>query len=128
MTPRSPPGGRFIRRHGRGGQTNHVERADEIDLDDTREMSEWLHALLTEYAFRRRNAGGADGAMDRPESLERALERTLHFVRTCHVGANEGGGAAKPFRVCAPFASLTSRITTRPPAGDDHFGGRAAEA
>src|SRR5438876_164894 len=66
-------GRRFIYRHRRRGEPDHVERADQIDLDDAREMREWLHALLAEYAFRGRNSGGADGAVDRPELLERAL-------------------------------------------------------
>ena len=66
--------------------------------------------------------------MDRPESLERALDRTLHFVRTCHVGADKGGGTAKPFRVCAPVRLVDVEDHNPAAAGDDHFSGCTAEA
>ena len=62
MTPRWPSSSGSVCGDRLGGQREHVEGADQVDLDTVAYSAEVVHALLAEDP-----RGGADaGAVDRP--------------------------------------------------------------
>ena len=78
MTPRSPPEFGSFCGHGRGCETDDVERADEIHADDPLEMRERLNAIFRQHPLGRRDAGGVDQAVHAAELGNRHIDRALH--------------------------------------------------
>ena len=77
MTPRSPSVAGFFFGDGRGGEADHVESADEIDVDGLCEGVEAMRAVAADDFFRRRDAGAVDQSVQMAEGLAREVDRGL---------------------------------------------------
>jgi hypothetical protein len=88
---------------------------------------EWLHTLLTKYAFRGSNAGGAHCAVQTAESMRRRVDRTLHVRRAGHISSNEFDGAAQAVRMRPSRRFVHVSDDDVAARGDDHFRYRRAE-
>ena len=78
--------------HGGGGEAQHVERADEVDVDDRPEGVQRERAAAADDAAGRRDAGAVDGDAQLAERRG-ALDRGLHLRLVAHVGGDEVGAA-----------------------------------
>ena len=75
--------------HRGRSQPDDVERADEIDLNDAREVFEGLDAFSPEHPLGGGNPGSVDQTIEVAELLKREADRGKHFVLVGDVGLHE---------------------------------------
>src|SRR4029450_13750490 len=119
---------RRIRRHGRRGKADYIERADQIDVDDAREVFERLHAFLAENAFGGPNTGSAHDTVKGAESLDRTVDAPLYVIASRHVRTHKLRSAPQPLRMGTSrrFTDVGDDDATA--SGNDHVCRRCAEA
>ena len=85
---------RLVLRHRLGGEAKHVERADEVDVDDRLVLLECVHALAAQDAARRGHAGAGHGDAQFTE-LGGGGDGGLNLSLVAHVGGDEAGALAQ---------------------------------
>ena len=80
MTPRSPSSPGVFLGDGLGGKANHVEGADEVDIDGSREGFEAMRPFAAEQLFRGRDAGAVHQACRWPKVVERESDGCFAVV------------------------------------------------
>ncbi|MCY1534263.1 hypothetical protein D9M68_696270 [compost metagenome] len=80
---------RLVAAHGLGGQAQHVEGADQVDVDDAGEALQAVHALAAEDLLRRADACAVDQSVHRAEGVQRGLHGFVAVRFAGHVGAHE---------------------------------------
>ena len=86
---------RRILRHGRRCQTDDVERADQVDLDDLREARKRMRSGPAEDTFGYGDARALKGTVQAAEGLHRVVHRVLDACFIGDVGGNEASALSQ---------------------------------
>ena len=82
---------RFLVLDDRGGKTDHVEGADEVDADRAGEIFEAMRAVAPKHLFARRDPCAVYQTMQMTEALKRCVDRGKAILFAGHVRAHETG-------------------------------------
>jgi hypothetical protein len=85
---------RVVRQHPLGREPQHVECADQVDLDDAREVGQRERAGLPDGARRVAGAGAVDRHAERAEAVG-DVQRGGHVGLAAHVGGREAHRVAE---------------------------------
>jgi hypothetical protein len=91
ITPRSPFGRGLALAHHGGGESNHVERADQVYLHRARERRQIIGTFLAHHATDADDAGTIDDDVYAAELRFGHVERFLNAGFGRDVGADETG-------------------------------------
>src|SRR5580700_430261 len=81
--------------HLRRGETDHVERTDQVDRDNLCKILQRQRTVTSNHALRSGDAGAVDRSVQRAELLGRQIDRALHLSAIGDVGARENDRAAE---------------------------------
>jgi hypothetical protein len=81
--------------HRLRGQSRHVERPDQVDLDDADKARKRVRRLLAEHSFAVGDAGAVDKAVYRTEGAHRRGDRGLGASLVGDIGLDEFRPAAQ---------------------------------
>src|SRR5262249_45757225 len=120
-------GGRGIPAHRSGGQANAVEGADEIDLDDPREVLQLRWARAAHRLHRGADARAVDQHVDAAEAGAGLLDGVPDLVAAGHVARDEGRAVPQLARDLGARRGGQMGERAGPAAVDDPCGRRAAQ-
>jgi hypothetical protein len=86
ITPRSPSIVRVVLAHRFGGQTNHVEGADQIDADHAREGCQVMWAIAAKHFLRRCDTGTVHQSVQRSEFVDGQIDGGACAGLIGHIG------------------------------------------
>ena len=115
---------RLVVDHGLGGQPQHVEGADQVDLDHRAEGLQRQQPALADHPARRGHPGAVDRDPQRPEAGRR-VDRRPDLLLVADVGGDEPHPSPSPAASSAPGEDGRSMITTCAPGGQPGPYGRA---
>ena len=109
----------FALAHRLGGNADHVESANEVDVDDAREVGQLLRAVLVQHLFGDADAGAVDQALQAAEARQRLRHAGQGIGLGADIGAlKRGAGAELDSQRSAAFGIQV---------GDDDIGALAVE-
>src|SRR6185436_8929860 len=118
---------RLVVHHRGGREPRHVERSDQVGLDDARELVERHRPVAADDPRRGADAGGVDEAGEGAELLDGGGDGLLDVGLARDVGADEARARPEP-RGRRPARGLVDVGDDHAAAGrDDHFSGGAPE-
>ena len=80
---------------GRGGEADHIEGADEVDVDGSCERVEAMRTFAADDFFGGCNAGAVDEPVQMAEGAEREIDGGLGVAFAGDISEREAGGRAQ---------------------------------
>ena len=80
---------------GRGGEADHIEGADEIDVDGARKGVEAMRTVAADDSLGGSDSGAVDESVQMAKGAEREIDGGLGVVLAGDVGEGEAGGGAE---------------------------------